>query len=77
MKFLPLLILCTFVIQGRYNGINVVSQLSGNSSNVGILCMSYREADEGGLGNNLCILLLLASERPLRKKIIQMTGQSH
>jgi hypothetical protein len=25
----------------------------------------------------LCILLLLASKRPLRKKMIQMTDQSH
>jgi hypothetical protein len=51
MKFLPLLILSTFVIECRHNGINVVSQLSGNTSNVGKLCMAYREADEGELEN--------------------------
>jgi hypothetical protein len=35
----------------RHNVANVVSQLSGYTSIVGKLCMAYREADEGELGN--------------------------
>jgi hypothetical protein len=40
MKFLPLLTLCNFVIECRHSGTNAVSQLSGNISNVGKLCMA-------------------------------------
>jgi hypothetical protein len=43
--------LVEFFIDCRHNGTSVVSQLSGNTSNVGKLCMAYRESDEGDLGN--------------------------
>jgi hypothetical protein len=51
MKFLLLIILYNSVIECKHNGTNVVSQPSGNTSNVGKLCMAYREADEGQLEN--------------------------
>jgi hypothetical protein len=51
MKFLSLLILCNFVIECRHSGTNVISQPTGNTSNVGKLCLACREADEGLLGN--------------------------
>jgi hypothetical protein len=47
MKFLPLPIMWNFVTECRHNGTNVVSQPSGNASNVGKLCTAYIEADEG------------------------------
>jgi hypothetical protein len=50
MKCIPLLILWTFVTECRHNGTNVVSQPSGNTSNVGKLCSAYKDADEGQLG---------------------------
>jgi hypothetical protein len=58
---------------------------SGNTSNVGKLCTAYREADDGELGirnfyrkwGTCASSLLLTSKIPLRKKMIQMTGQSH
>jgi hypothetical protein len=53
-EFFPLKILCIFIIECRHNSTNVVSQLSGNTSNVGILFVTYREADEGELGNRTC-----------------------
>lgn len=34
------------VTEYRHNGTNVVTLPSGNTSNVGKLCMSQREADE-------------------------------
>jgi hypothetical protein len=39
IKFLPLLILWNFVIECRHNSTNVVSQLSGNTRDVGKLCI--------------------------------------
>jgi hypothetical protein len=51
MKYIPLLILWNFVTEYRHNGTNVVSLPSGNTSNVGKLCMAQREADEAQLGN--------------------------
>jgi hypothetical protein len=51
MKCIPLLILWTFVIECKHNDTNVVSQPSGNTSNVGKLRLAYRDADEGELGD--------------------------
>jgi hypothetical protein len=39
--------------------------------------MAYREADERDVGSRNFIPFLFASKRPLRKEMIQMTGQSH
>jgi hypothetical protein len=46
MKFLPPLTLWNFFTECRHNGTIVVSQPSGNTSNVGKLCTAYREAGE-------------------------------